>query len=416
MNNQYSNNYQYNPVQEQQEYAETERLREIVREELEYNRPKKIWVKIIALLLVGALLGTGGTFAALHLNKSAQKPVATVTPETTADKMQIDINLNEDITIENAVATKAIPSIVGITAKVRGQQENYFFYNNEEYMTAQGSGVIVDSSGYILTNSHVVNNGDSEDLLVSFSDNSETKAKLVWHDRTLDLAIVKVEKDNLVVAELGDSDQIQVGDKAIAVGNPLGLALQSTLTSGYISGMDRTINLQDGNIMDGLLQTDAAINSGNSGGALLNAEGKVIGINTARPRVADGIGFAIPINTAKPIVDKVINEGSFEPLYLGISGLNVQMVSRVDGKELPTDTGVLIKEVYPNSPADLAGLASGDIITSINDISVDSMNSLKGQLLKYELEDTITISYYRNNQEKTTEVTFSSFEFPQEIG
>ncbi|MDI9490130.1 MAG: trypsin-like peptidase domain-containing protein, partial [Bacillota bacterium] len=218
MNNQYSNNYQYNPVQEQQEYAETERLREIVREELEYNRPKKIWVKIIALLLVGALLGTGGTFAALHLNKSAQKPVATVTPETTADKMQIDINLNEDITIENAVATKAIPSIVGITAKVRGQQENYFFYNNEEYMTAQGSGVIVDSSGYILTNSHVVNNGDSEDLLVSFSDNSEAQAKLVWHDRTLDLAIVKVEKDNLVVAELGDSDQIQVGDKAIAVG------------------------------------------------------------------------------------------------------------------------------------------------------------------------------------------------------
>lgn len=412
--NQYTPNFQMFDPEEEKRKAEEERIRNIVKEEVEAAKPKRVWLRVIALILVGALLGTGAATAVLRNDRFADRSIETQATETQAERVQVDINLNEDSTVENAVATKAIPSIVGITAIVQGQQ-SFYFYEIPQYAEAVGSGVIVDPSGYILTNSHVVNNGNFEELTVSFSDNQEATAELVWNDQTLDLAIIKVEQDNLPAAELGDSDLVQVGDKAIAVGNPLGLQLQSTLTSGYVSGLDRTIKLEDANVMDGLIQTDAAINSGNSGGALLNAEGKVIGINTARPQAADGIGFAIPINITKPIIEKVITEGSFEPLYLGISGINVQLISSVNGEELPTNTGVLIQEVYSDSPAGKADLKSGDIITKIDDKSVDSMNSLKSHLLQYEYEDKAEITFFRGEEEMTTEIIFIEYDFPQII-
>ncbi|NLM19154.1 MAG: PDZ domain-containing protein [Clostridiaceae bacterium] len=413
--------YDYSSPKIEAQYAEEDRIRKIVREELQYNKPKKIWLRVIALILVGALLGTGATYGVLSALRANEKikqdepAVVEKVPEYTQENVQVEIDLGETSTVENAVATKTIPSIVGITAKVRGQFQQFYFYGIPEYAEAVGSGVIVDSAGYILTNSHVVNNGDFENLLVSFSDDQETEAELIWNDQTLDLAIIKVERDNLPAVEMGDSNKVNVGDKAIAVGNPLGLSLQSTLTSGYISGLNRTIRLEDGNIMDGLIQTDAAINSGNSGGALFNAEGKIIGINTARPQTADGIGFAIPINTAKPIIEKVITEGSFEPLYLGITGANVQYVLPMDGEELPTDTGVMVQEVFSDSPAEKAGIKSGDIITALGGDPVDSMNSLKTHLLKYELDDTVLITYFRGDDEQTTEITFSSFSFPTKM-
>jgi len=388
---------------------------------LQYHKPKKVWLRVIALILVGALLGTGVTYGisnALRANKTIKQDepaVVETVPEYTKENPRIDIDLGETSTVENAVAAKTIPSIVGITSKVRGQIQQFYFYEIPQYAEAVGSGVIIDSSGYILTNSHVVNNGNFENLLVSFSDDQEAEAELIWNDKTLDLAIIKVERDNLPAVEMGDSNEVNVGDKAIAVGNPLGLSLQSTLTSGYISGLNRTIRVEDGNIMDGLIQTDAAINSGNSGGALFNAEGEIIGINTARPQTADGIGFAIPINTAKPIIEKVIAEGSFESLYLGISGANVQYVLLLDGEELPTDTGVMVQEVFSNSPAAKAGIQSGDIITALGDDPVDSMNSLKTHLLKYELNDTVTVTFFRGDDEQTTEITFNSFNFPKEM-
>lgn len=417
-------NYSSNPKpgsQYTEQYTEEDRIRKIVQEELQNKKPKKIWLRVIALVLVGALLGTGATYGvlnALRANEMIKKDnpaIVEKAPEYTQKNLQVDIDLGDTSTVENAVATKTIPSIVGITAKVRGQLQQFYFYEFPQYAEAVGSGVIVDSTGYILTNSHVVNNGDFENLLVSFSDDQEAEAELIWNDQTLDLAIIKVERDNLPTVEMGDSNEVNVGDKAIAVGNPLGLSLQSTLTSGYISGLNRTIRLEDGNIMDGLIQTDAAINSGNSGGALFNAEGKIIGINTARPQTADGIGFAIPINTAKPIIEKVITEGSFEPLYLGISGINAQYVLPMDDEDLPTDTGVMVQEVFPDSPAAEAGIKAGDIITALGGDPVDSMNSLKTHLLKYELNDTVTITYFRGTDEKTTEITFSSFNFPKEM-
>ena len=162
--------------------------------------------------------------------------------------------------------------------------------------------------------------------------------------------------------------------------------------------------------MDGLIQTDAAINSGNSGGALLNSRGEVIGINTARPQIADGIGFAIPINIAKPIVQKVIDTGAYEPIYIGIMGYNVQIAWQYSTGELPVDKGVVVHEVYAGSPAAKASIQPEDIIVSIDDNPVESMNSLKSILVNYELGDTATIKYYSGGELIEKEIVFERFD------
>ncbi|NLJ94744.1 MAG: PDZ domain-containing protein [Clostridiaceae bacterium] len=397
----------------------------MIREEIKQAKPRHRFLRGLALVLVGIILATTGTYILQSTGILGERnKVQNVETQTVKQEpRQLNISIKEDGTVENAVAAKAIPSIVGITALVRGEsQMNPFFFYNEvpKYKEGVGSGVIVDPEGYILTNSHVVNNDEAEKLTVSFADSEKAEAELVWHDQTLDLAVIKVDKTNLPAVELGDSDEVQVGDKAIAVGNPLGLDLQSTLTSGYISGLNRTIQVQDGqsiNILDGLMQTDAAINSGNSGGALLNVNGEVIGINTARPQTADGIGFAIPINVAKPIIAEIKEHGSYESVYFGISGVNMQMVTIMNSEEeLPTETGVLVDQVMDNSPAEKAGLESGDIIYAIDEQPVDSFNSLKTQLLKYKTGDKAEVSIYRGQKEMTLEIEFTNFSFDSIVG
>ncbi len=420
---QYRHNGTYSTNDTASQYEQDAKLKALVKAEVARVKPRNVWLKALAIFLVGTILGMGGTFGLWRMGVIKPHDSAHAgTPQSTQPQNQevsqgaekVHISLNEDSTVENAVAKKAIPSIVGITALVKGQENPFYFYNEvPQYAEAVGSGIIVDANGYILTNSHVINNGDTEKLTVSFDNDESVEAKIIWNDQTLDLAIIKVDKSNLPVAEIGDSDAVQVGDKAIAVGNPLGLDLQSTLTSGYISGLNRTIYMEGGNIMDGLIQTDAAINSGNSGGALLNAKGEVIGINTARPRTADGIGFAIPINDLKPIIQKVIAEGSYQSLYIGITGNNAQLYARMSKQELPTDKGVVINQVMPHSPAEKAQLKPGDIITAIDGQEIDSMNSLKTQLLHFEIGDQATLTILRDGQEQSVEIEFVEFDLPE---
>ena len=386
--------------------SEDVRVRKIIREEIRRNyRPKLGWGRVLAFILAGALLGsaiTGAFFKSGLLGGIGDSAQGT--------HQSVDIKLDSESTVENAVAAKSTQSIVGITTKTPSAgYGNPFLQGIPQYSESVGTGIIVDSNGYILTNSHVVENGKASQVVVRFADGSEIDAQLVWNDTSLDLAMIKVEKTGLPAIELGDSDRVQVGDKAVAIGNPLGLDLQSTLTSGYVSGLNRTIQLQNGGIMDGLIQTDAAINAGNSGGALLNAKGQVIGINTARPQSADGIGFAIPINVAKPIIEKVIATGSYQPLYLGITGMNVQAALQYGAQNLPTDKGALINQVFADSPAAKAGFTQGDIITAIDGKPVDSMNGLKTHLLEYAVGDTVEITYFRDGKEQKTKLTFTDF-------
>lgn len=379
----------------------------------EKNKKGVGFSKLFFIALLAALLGSGITLAGIKYleSREAEPSIANQAGDNNKQTQKIEITGNEGgTTVENAVAKKAIPSIVGITTIKRGTYSHPFLSGIPAYSESVGSGVIVSSDGYILTNSHVVGGGEAEKVNVLFSDNQEVESKVLWADPTLDLAMIKVERTGLAPIEFAKNAP-EVGDKAIAVGNPLGLDLQSTLTSGYISGLDRSITLQDGNTMDGLIQTDAAINGGNSGGALLNALGQLVGINTAKPQSADGIGFAIPSTSFKKIVDKIVAEGEYKPLYLGISGYNVQVAARMGMDNLPVDKGVVIQKVASGSPADRAGLKSGDILVGIDDKKTDSLNGLKTQLVSYKEGQTAKLSYYRNGKEASVEVTFSDFDF-----
>lgn len=316
-----------------------------------------------------------------------------------------DININADDSIESVVVKKSIDSVVGINT-ISEVTQNTFFGQQSGYVEGIGSGSIVTEDGYIVTNSHVVSNGDVTQINVLFSNGETSEAELVWNDAALDLAIIKVKKDNLPAIELGDSDEVGIGDKAIAIGNPLGFELQSTVTSGIISGLNRTVKFNTGVGMEGLMQTDAAINSGNSGGALLNTKGELIGINTAKAGNSDGIGFAIPINIVKPVIEKVRKTGKFNSVYLGITGQSVDYIKQIPNfntEKLGTDEGVYVVSSFDKN----SDIEEGDVITAIDGMAVKDMNSLRKALLSYEVGDKAKLTVYRDGSKKEIDVEFN---------
>ena len=277
-----------------------------------------------------------------------------------------------------------------------------------------GTGIIVDEKGYILTNSHVVSDGNAEKIVVQLTDGREVDGKVLWNDKSIDLAIVKVEATNLTAAELGNSDDVRIGSYAAAIGNPLGLAFDRSVTQGVISGLNRTITVSDGQsqvTMDGLIQTDASINSGNSGGPLLNSAGQVIGINSAKAQSGEGLGFAIPINTAKPIVDEIKTKGEFKRSYIGIKGGNVsEYLDAYPEAKLGTKTGVYVVQIYTDSPAAEAGMKEGDIIVGLDDKKIETMTQLISTLFQYRPGDSVKLSVMRDSREMSFNVKLTSMD------
>lgn len=353
--------------------------------------------------LIGAVIGgclvvvLSGAFTGLNKNtnnKKTENKIVNINPE------------KENISLETAVVKKSINSVVGITTKTE-KTEISFFGPQTGYVEGVGSGSIVSSDGYILTNSHVVSDGQAEEIKVLLNDGKFMPAKLIWNDTTLDLAIIKINGKNLPTIEFGDSDKVVVGDRVVAIGNPLGLELQSTVTSGIISGLNRTVKFKTGASMDGLMQTDAAINGGNSGGALLNSKGQLIGINTAKAGNSDGIGFAIESNLAKKIVDKVLEIGKFESVYLGISGIDLELILKsynLDSVSFGTDKGIIVQNVFDEK---LDTIKKGDIITAIDNKKVKDMSSLKKILLNYQVGDKVKIELYRSGKKQEIDFKFS---------
>lgn len=363
-------------------------------------RPKFTFLKAVALVLVGTVLGAFVSPYATSLLRGKD-----TSKNSNNTNQAVTINTSETPNVENAVAKKAIPSVVGIRVKKVGQEG---FMGRPVIGEGIGSGVIVSEDGYILTNAHVVGDRPSE-ISVLFSDNTTEQAKIIWKDESLDLAVIKVEKKGLQKVEIADSDKINIGDKAIAIGNPFGLNLQSTLTSGYISGLNRAITMQNGQVMNGLIQTDASINSGNSGGALLNSKGQLIGINTAKANNSDGIGFAIPSNVAKSIVDAIIKDGNFNPVTLGVRGIDLANYKQFYAdNSVKADSGVFISEVIQGSAAHKGGIRARDIIVKIKDTKIESMNKLKQELIKYHPGDKVKFTVIRNNKEVNLEIQFEN--------
>lgn len=353
--------------------------------------------------LIGAVLG--GILVFLLLGSSLKKENNKI-PTESKNKNVVNINPSDDMTMERAVVEKSIDSVVGITTKTKATK-NTIFGSQTGYVEGVGSGSIVTKDGYILTNSHVVSNGDASEINVLFSNNKTKKAKLVWNDTTLDLAVIKVEANNLKPIDLGDSDTVKVGDKAVAIGNPLGLQLQSTVTSGIISGLNRTVSFENGAQMDGLMQTDAAINAGNSGGALLNSRGELVGINTAKAGNSDGIGFAIPVNLAKKVIKEIAKNGKFNSVYLGITGINLDLLlqsNNIDSKTVGSEDGVYIDSVSKDARN---YFRKGDIITKIDGQRVKDMSNLKKILLNYSVGDTCKIEVVRAGDKKEINFKFT---------
>ena len=329
------------------------------------------WGKMIALMLVAALLGGAlGAGGVLLLGSSGSGSSSQVLkgerPSTVIDVATIDTSKQMS---PAEVYAQNVASTVGITTSVT---TNYFGFTTTS--AAAGSGFVLSEDGYILTNYHVIENSTS--IKVTLYDGNSYDAELIGYDESNDIAVLKVDAENLSPVVLGDSDNLNVGDSVVAIGNPLG-ELTFSLTAGVVSALDREVTLS-GNVTMELIQTDCAINSGNSGGALFNLYGEVIGITNAKYSSSgsgasiDNIGFAIPINSVMNIVESIIEKGYIAKPYIGVSVTSVSSETQSYG--LPK--GAAVKAISEDSPAEKAGLQINDIITAANGTTIESSDDL----------------------------------------
>ncbi|MGE5529892.1 MAG: S1C family serine protease [Patescibacteria group bacterium] len=297
------------------------------------------------------------------------------------------------------------PAVVMITTLEQQTVLDFFFQPVTRELTGLGSGVIFDSKGYILTNNHVISgrSGETVQIKVLLSDGRNFAGEVVGADPLTDLAVVKIDGRDLPVARLGDSNRIQVGQFAVAIGNPLGENLRNTVTMGVVSAVDRTLRVDQNQTMRGMIQTDASINPGNSGGPLLNSDGEVIGINTAIVAQAQGIGFAIPINTARQVARQLIEHGRVERPGLGITYKmmgeeNIAWLESATRASVPASGGALVIEVIRGGGAAAAGLRPYDLIVSIAGQKVDSGFDVAGFMADRRVGERLQVVYYRLEQ------------------
>lgn len=302
-----------------------------------------------------------------------------------------------------AIAEKLSPSVVGI--RVSYLSQSLFGLTEAE---GEGSGIVYSADGYIITNYHVIEEavtGSNAQIYVLMSDGNEYEATVVGSDSVTDLAVIKIDATDLTAAEFGDSDSVKVGELAVAIGNPLGQKFAGTVTGGYISGLNRTVTVD--NTVYNLIQTDAAINSGNSGGPLVDSSGRVIGINTVKVSATgvEGIGFAIPINEVLPIVEELIANKKITRPFIGIGGITLTE-SLANRNRLVE--GIYVQEVTKKSPAEIAGVKQGDVVVEANDTKVTSIAELNNIKNKLNVGDTIKLKIYRNKEYITLSITLAA--------
>lgn len=355
-------------------------------EEKRKNREKMIvyigMIVIIMLLLVVMIRVMG-----------IENGQAITTPGYVAEKLDTEVEIPEK------KETKQIPvdAIVGIS-KLKQIGTSVFVSGAEEKL-GLGSGVIITDNGYIVSNQHVTGNKYST-CYITLDDGKVYEGSVVWADSNIDLAIVKINKGNLEYLELGDSDDIYLAEEVYTIGNPLGMEFQKTVTKGIISGLNRTIRMETevGNVyMEDLIQTDATINEGNSGGALIDSDGKLIGINSVKISNAEGIGFAVPINIIKPIINELIQNGRFDEAWLGIYGYDKEAIRYLDSN-IEIDTGIYVAQVAADGPLANLDVKEGDIITQIDATEINKMNDLKKYIYTKKIGDTVILSVQRENK------------------
>jgi 2-alkenal reductase len=374
------------------------------------------WKRTLYIVLVMAVAGAsallGGVAGGFTVYKTVRgqtsdlpAPIQEILPANHTNPSQTLVLNNTDV--ETAITQsvqKVSPTVVTVVGTIPGQMT---FFGPTGDQTVSGSGFFITDQGYIVTNNHVVEG--TKEVNIILSDGSEQKAEIVGTDQYSDIAVLKTDGKVPAIAALGNSDLLNPGESVIAIGSPLG-NFKNTVTVGVVSATGRSIDTGNGYQIEDLIQTDAAINHGNSGGPLVDLAGEVIGINTLIVRdtgsgdVAEGLGFAIPVNTAQAIAQQIIQKGYFARPYLGISfqPINPEIADRYN---LPAQWGVYVTRVDTNSPASKAGLQEGDIITKVGDIALDETHSYVNTLFTFKPGDQVILNVLRAGNDTQIQIT-----------
>ena len=358
---------------------------------------KKVIITTITLILLW-LLGfylyvTYNNIEIYDSNYTIQKTQSTI-EEQTVEKVEEESKKVADIIEET------IESVVGIS-KLKNAGTSIFSESTESQL-GLGTGIIVTDNGYILSNEHVTGSKYSK-CYVTLENGKNYNGTVVWSDSNIDLSIVKIDANNLKYVQFADSDNIKIGETVYAIGNPIGFEFRRTVTSGIISAKNRTIKLEEENsqsYMTDLIQTDATINPGNSGGPLIYPNGQVVGINTVKISSADGIGFAIPINIVKPIIESYKNTGDFEEAKIGIYAYDKEVIPYLETSSSVFQEGIYVTEVTKNGPAEIAGVKQGDIVTQIDEVALNTMNDLREYIYTKKLNDEVILKINRGKIKK----------------
>lgn len=361
-------------------------------------------LRTLALTLAGALLGSviGGGAVGLYfgfgagnaLSASEQnyidEAIAKGLDSSGSGIVALGSLSGDNTSGVQAVAEALMPSVVGVRTV-----ENMQGFWQDRQVEGIGTGIIVSSDGLILTNQHVVSDNPSS-LTVTLMDGSEHDANVLFSDATMDLAVIKIGATGLKAAKLGDSDKVAVGETAIAIGNPLGLNYQRSVTAGIVSALGRSILIGQMQIAENLIQTDAAINSGNSGGPLLNLKGEVIGINSYKLSSGEGMGFAIPVNAVVPVIEQIKKTGFYSGVQLGVSIIDRELLNYYENSGIKLDGGLYVYDIDAGSDAYAQGLRSQDIIRSVDGTEVNTISALKEQLYVHQPGDTVKLVVERD--------------------
>lgn len=374
---------------------------------------KKGGGRVVAFVLIGAVLGSlfggGAVFYYLRSNQAAYNENVLAYIDAAleqAQNVQMDEG-NEAGDVDTAVfapeayspgyseavqsvAETVMPSVVG----VRTTQDVLDFRRGTQEVEGIGTGVIVSSDGLILTNQHVISS-NPKTITVTLMDGTEHNAQVLFASEEMDLAVIRIEATGLKAVKLGDSSSLRVGEVAIAIGNPLGLEYERSVTAGIVSALNRSILISQTQVAQNLIQTDAAINSGNSGGPLLSASGEVIGINTYKLRNVEGMGFAVPINAAKPVLEQILRTGEFKQVQLGVSLIDKVLLSYYENEEISIDKGVYVYSIDNASDAYEKGLRAGDVITHIDGAEVNTTLEFRSELYRHVPGDIVTLTVLR---------------------
>ena len=407
------------------------KFRKVPKDEVQYNVTtekkhsdfgKRVLAPFISgvlggVIVVGTCFGVPSIKDKLIGTSSSNTVVSSSNNSSTSSNGYVDSSkLSEYSDTAVYAANKILPSIVGISIEYTVNSNSLFGFGTptSQTATASGSGIIISEDGYILTNNHVVSSESSSEedsffqiseatkiTVKLFNDDTEYEAKIIGKDKQTDLAVIKIDKTGLTKAEFADSDTVKVGQFAMAVGNPVNM--ESTVTTGVVSAVNRKITDSDGKSYT-CIQTDAAINAGNSGGALVNSEGKVIGINTLKLSGTgiEGIGFAIPINSTTDITSQLIQYSKVKRRYIGIAGIDL---SEEMANKYHLVTGVYVKEVETFSAAEKAGLKAGDVIIEADGQKITKMDELNEIKNKHKIGDTLKLKINRDGKEQEISVT-----------